>query len=279
MEDKTLTSLVTPACPSIDLVSQLPGIFFSWRCSNEKMETSQCPRWLAGSVTYCFACCLLRGNSPHAAAGHLVTQVSPSVWQQHRGPIEMMQDAIIWLVWHRCRQDIWSRPPRFDCTDSAALSVWLIPGLRTLQRHTLIWMATLWFIMTETRWIQARNLGEVCACTSTNNGVTLVASPKSGKCQNIELLAVSCRPYYLPCEFSNVIVILVYIPPSANAKLATDVIARTAHKLPSQSSDTFNMINGDQCNFNHCILSAIVQAVCQLSYERWNNYWLILCQY
>ena len=71
--------------------------------------------------------------------------------------------------------------------------------------------------------------------------------------QNIELLAVSCRPYYLPREFSNVIVILVYIPPSANAKLATDMIARVAHELQSHTPDALVMISGD---FNHCTLSA-----------------------
>ncbi len=50
--------------------------------------------------------------------------------------------------------------------------------------------------------------------------------------ENIELLAVSCRPYYLPRELSNVIVTVTYIPPSANAKLANDTIVRAAHDLP-----------------------------------------------
>jgi hypothetical protein len=36
--------------------------------------------------------------------------------------------------------------------------------------------------------------------------------------KNIELLVVSCRPHYLPREFSNVIVLVVYIPPSTNVE-------------------------------------------------------------
>ena len=34
---------------------------------------------------------------------------------------------------------------------------------------------------------------------------------------DIELLAVSLRPYYLPREFSHVIIVVVYIPQTANA--------------------------------------------------------------
>lgn len=71
--------------------------------------------------------------------------------------------------------------------------------------------------------------------------------------KNIELLAVSCRPYYLPREFSNIIVLVVYIPPSANAKHATDTICKVAHDLQCRSPDALTIINGD---FNHCTLSS-----------------------
>lgn len=63
----------------------------------------------------------------------------------------------------------------------------------------------------------------------------------------------SCRPYYLPCEFSNMIVLVVYIPPSANAKHATDIICKVVHDLQSRSPDALTIINGD---FNHCSLSS-----------------------
>lgn len=44
---------------------------------------------------------------------------------------------------------------------------------------------------------------------------------------DIELLAVGLRPYYLPREFTSAIVITVYIPPSADAEAATDIIHTT----------------------------------------------------
>ncbi|KAI3355347.1 hypothetical protein L3Q82_017888 [Scortum barcoo] len=37
-------------------------------------------------------------------------------------------------------------------------------------------------------------------------------------CRDLELLAVSLRPYYLPREFSHVITVCVYIPPRADAR-------------------------------------------------------------
>ena len=71
--------------------------------------------------------------------------------------------------------------------------------------------------------------------------------------KDIELLAVSCRPYYLPREFSNIIVLVVYIHPKANAKCATDIISRVTHDLQRKSPDALTIINGD---FNHCTLSS-----------------------
>lgn len=70
---------------------------------------------------------------------------------------------------------------------------------------------------------------------------------------HVELLAVGCRPYYLPREFSSVIVIVVYIPPSAHAKLATDAIHKVTTDLLNRSPESAVVISGD---FNHCLLSA-----------------------
>ena len=39
-----------------------------------------------------------------------------------------------------------------------------------------------------------------------------------------ELLTVEMRPYYLPWEFTSAIIIGVYVPPSADAALACDII-------------------------------------------------------
>ncbi|KAI5100952.1 hypothetical protein C0J45_9938 [Silurus meridionalis] len=58
-------------------------------------------------------------------------------------------------------------------------------------------------------------------------------------CKDIELLAASMRPYYLPREFSHVIAIAAYIPPSADASsssptsLCTAISSQTIHYTPN----------------------------------------------
>ena len=49
---------------------------------------------------------------------------------------------------------------------------------------------------------------------------------------DIEVLAVSVRPFYL--EFTCAIVIVVYIPPSADVDAACDVIYSVTAKLQTQ---------------------------------------------
>ncbi|KAM7404158.1 hypothetical protein PAMA_004542 [Pampus argenteus] len=51
---------------------------------------------------------------------------------------------------------------------------------------------------------------------------------------DIELLAVGMRQYYLPREFTSTIVMAVYIPPSADAAVACDVISSAAAKLQTE---------------------------------------------
>ena len=71
---------------------------------------------------------------------------------------------------------------------------------------------------------------------------------------DIELLAVGMRPYYLPREFTSTIIIAVYIPPSADAAAACEVISSTAAKLLTQHPDAFMVITGD---FNHASLEQL----------------------
>ena len=52
--------------------------------------------------------------------------------------------------------------------------------------------------------------------------------------KDIALLAVSMRPYYLPREFTQVIVFAVYIPPSAKADAACDIIHLVTSSLQTQ---------------------------------------------
>jgi len=80
---------------------------------------------------------------------------------------------------------------------------------------------------------------------------------------DIELLAVSLRPYYLPREFTQAIVIVVYIPPTANTSRATDVINSVTARLQTRHPNAFISISGD---FNHYsgINPAHIQTVCGL---------------
>lgn len=78
---------------------------------------------------------------------------------------------------------------------------------------------------------------------------------------NIELLTVSCRPYYLPRELSHVIALVVYISPSGNGKLATETISRITYDLQRSSPDALVIINGD---FNHCTLSSALPSFKQM---------------
>ncbi|KAI3372979.1 hypothetical protein L3Q82_023423, partial [Scortum barcoo] len=68
-------------------------------------------------------------------------------------------------------------------------------------------------------------------------------------CKDIELLAVSMRPYYLPREFTHALVVVVYVPPSANAAdAACDVLLSAVSRLQTQHPDALLLISGD---FNH----------------------------
>ncbi len=69
---------------------------------------------------------------------------------------------------------------------------------------------------------------------------------------NIELLCVSFRPYYLPREFNQVHIFLVYIRPDADANEAAGVIYDIVQRMEDSSPDSPKFILGD---FNHCNLS------------------------
>ncbi|KAK0154383.1 hypothetical protein N1851_003537 [Merluccius polli] len=61
------------------------------------------------------------------------------------------------------------------------------------------------------------------------------------------------RPYYLLREFTPTIVIAVYIPPSADAAVACEVISSATAKLQTEHPDAFMVITGD---FNHASLNS-----------------------
>ena len=68
---------------------------------------------------------------------------------------------------------------------------------------------------------------------------------------DIELLTVGMRPCYLPREFTSAIIISVYVPPSADAAVACDVIHSAIAQIQMQHRNAFIVITGD---FNHVSL-------------------------
>lgn len=69
--------------------------------------------------------------------------------------------------------------------------------------------------------------------------------------KDIELLTVALRPQYLPCEFPQLFVTVVYIHSRANEDNAAREIERVVHELQSVSPDAPSFILGD---FNNCTL-------------------------
>ncbi len=65
---------------------------------------------------------------------------------------------------------------------------------------------------------------------------------------DIELLSMSVRPFYLPCEFPQIIVTVVYVHPKVNTKNAVTTIYKVTQKLQSLFPDAPCLILGD---FNH----------------------------
>ena len=87
--------------------------------------------------------------------------------------------------------------------------------------------------------------------------------------KDIELLAISIRPYYLPREFTWLIVFAVCIPPSANADAACDVLHSVASSLQTQHPQALFLISGD---FSHASLSSILPTFTQyVTCHTWDN--------
>ncbi|XP_060756854.1 uncharacterized protein LOC132867901 [Neoarius graeffei] len=77
---------------------------------------------------------------------------------------------------------------------------------------------------------------------------------------DVELCAVGLHPYYLPREFSNVIMVAVYVPPSANPNTACDTIHSAIARLQTQHPSAFIAISGD---FNHVNLDKTLSTFTQ----------------
>jgi hypothetical protein len=71
--------------------------------------------------------------------------------------------------------------------------------------------------------------------------VSRVCSPK------VEYLMISCRPHYLPREFSSVFVVAVYIPPQTDAgtKTALNELYTAIRKQENAHPEVALLVAGD----------------------------------
>ncbi|KAI3366225.1 hypothetical protein L3Q82_010061, partial [Scortum barcoo] len=76
-------------------------------------------------------------------------------------------------------------------------------------------------------------------------------------CKDIELLAVSMRPYYLPREFTHALVVVVYVPPSANADAACDVLLSAVSRLQTQGEDIDSLTHCLTDYINFCVENTV----------------------
>ncbi len=71
----------------------------------------------------------------------------------------------------------------------------------------------------------------------------------------VEFMVVKCRPFYLPREFTAIVIVAVYIPPCANAKDALRELYSAISEQQTNNPDGFFIIAGD---FNHANLKTVL---------------------
>ena len=68
--------------------------------------------------------------------------------------------------------------------------------------------------------------------------VTQICTP------NIEILALQCRPYYLPREFTCIVVVAVYCAPSADIREARTALVGVIESLEQKHPDAAIIVGG-----------------------------------
>ena len=84
-----------------------------------------------------------------------------------------------------------------------------------------------------------------------NNWCNNIAVTSSTCDNNIEALTLNLRPFYLPREFTNIYITVVYIPPSGNKTIAAEYINELTSNLSSEKPDSLQIVLGDM---NRCKL-------------------------
>ena len=92
---------------------------------------------------------------------------------------------------------------------------------------------------------------------------------------DLESLTIGLRPFYLPREFTQILVTAVYIHPKANADNARDQLKATISLIENSHPDAVNLIMGD---FNHCKIDDLIPTYTQyIDLPTRNNNTLDLC--
>ncbi len=73
--------------------------------------------------------------------------------------------------------------------------------------------------------------------------------------EDIELLSLSFRPFYLPWEFGQLFITIVYIHPRANFRAAANVIYDVVARLENIAPDAPKFVLGD---FNGCSIAHVL---------------------
>lgn len=93
-------------------------------------------------------------------------------------------------------------------------------------------------------------------CLYVNNRWAKTVIVREEMCTaDIELLTVSIRPFYLPREFQQLFVSVVYIHPKSDVQKATDIISQVVQQYQLRSPDAPHFIMGD---FNKCSLEGVL---------------------
>ena len=66
---------------------------------------------------------------------------------------------------------------------------------------------------------------------------------------NTEAPTVNLRPFYLPREFTNIYITVLYIPPSADKALAKEYVNNLCNDLASEKPDSLQIFVGDTNRF------------------------------
>ena len=65
---------------------------------------------------------------------------------------------------------------------------------------------------------------------------------------DVELLSVSVRPFYLPREFSNIFITIIYSPPDANKEVVMNTVHEHVNKMTDSKPDALHLLFGDMNN-------------------------------